>query len=129
MKLVVAIIRREDLEKVEDVLKPGQARLLSIAPVENAAEARAGMYRGLEIRFRRAAVRLEIAVEDWYARTAVAEIARTVSAEDSEERHEASVFMMPLDACLPAVHRQGGASAAANRLVAGYAARSLAWEQ
>ena len=49
MKLIVAIIRPEKLESVQEVLKPGEARLLSIGSVENGAQGRAGMYRGAEV--------------------------------------------------------------------------------
>ena len=104
MKLIVAIIGAEKLESVQEVLKPGEARLLSIGSVENGAPGRAGMYRGAEVRFRRPTVRLEIAVEDWCAETAVAQIVRAVSAVDFEQDCDDTVFMMPLDACFPSVN-------------------------
>jgi nitrogen regulatory protein P-II 1 len=130
MKLIVAIIRPEKLETVQDVLKPGETYLLSISSVENGTQGRAGMYRGLEIRFGHPAVRLEIAAEDWYAETAVAEIVRVVSVMDSEQDRQASVFMIPLVACVPAVNRQGNTPPLGDRhLMAGCAVRSLPWKR
>jgi len=128
MKLIIAIIRPEKLESVKDVLKAGETRLLSIGSVEGGMQGYAGMYRGLEMRFRPPVVRLEIAAEDWYAGTAMAEITRAISVGASEQDSEASVFMIPLDACVPAVSHQGVARPLVDRhLMAGCAAPSLPW--
>jgi len=89
---------------VQEVLKPGEARLLSIGSVENGTQGRAGMYRGAEFHFRRPKVRLEIAVDDGYAESAVAQIVRTVITGESEQVCDDTVYMMPLDACFPSVN-------------------------
>jgi nitrogen regulatory protein P-II 1 len=106
MKLIVAIIRPEKVEAVQEAVKSPEARLLSIGAVENGREGRAGTYRGLEVRFRRSAMRLEIAVEDWYAETAMTEIIRAVCPADFGQDCDESVFMMPLFACTPSVNRR-----------------------
>jgi nitrogen regulatory protein P-II 2 len=108
MKLIVAIVGPEKLEAVQEVLKAAEAELLSIGPVQNLAGERTGMYRGAEVRLRRPAVRLEIALEDLRAEDAAAEIVRAASSPDSGQDNGGLVFMMPLDACVPLVNRQHG---------------------
>jgi nitrogen regulatory protein PII len=101
MKLIIAIIRPENLEVVQAALHERKACLISVSQVlgDGREPGRTGIYRGTEFRVRRPKLRLEIAADDWGVEAAVEAILRVGSTGDSGQIGDCKVLVMHLDEC------------------------------
>ena len=99
MKLIIAIIRPENLAAVQAALTEREACLISVSEVlgDGREPGRTGIYRGTEFRVRRPKLRLEIAVDDWVVEGAVEAIIRAGSTGDSGQIGDCKVLVMQLD--------------------------------
>jgi nitrogen regulatory protein PII len=105
MKLVIAIIRPENLAAVQAALKTREVRFLSVSEVfgDGDEPGWTGMYRGTAFRIRRPRLRLEVAVKDQVAQAAVEAIVRTAYPADAAQTGEVKVVVIPLDMCVLSV--------------------------
>ena len=83
MKLIIAIIRPENLEVVQAALHERKACLISVSQVlgDGREPGRTGIYRGTEFRVRRPKLRLEIAADDRGVEAAVEAIRPEVAGD------------------------------------------------
>jgi nitrogen regulatory protein PII len=113
MKLIIAIIRPEQLEAVREAVEEAEACLLSISQAGD-GQTLSGSYRGIEFRVAQPRLRLEIAVvNEKLLRTTIEGIARAGS-RDALARINGSLFVLPLDEYVPIVkidHEQVGLAA------------------
>jgi nitrogen regulatory protein PII len=102
MKLVIAIIRPEQLEAVRTVLQETEGCLLCVSQVvsDERSDRFTRIYRGREVRVPRPKLRLEIAVSDTLVQETVDVIARVGSIGCSEPRGNGIVFVMELEECV-----------------------------
>ena len=81
MKLIVAVIRPENLGAVEAALNPCEATVMSVSQVLGSGREPGykEIYRGREIHVRRPKLRVEIAAEDGAVKSAAEAVARAGS--------------------------------------------------
>jgi nitrogen regulatory protein PII len=101
MKLIVAIIRPENLEATKTALVEPGLCLVSVGPVaDGQAPARIGTHRGGEVRVEQSRLRLEIvAVNEALVPWAIEAITRAGSTGNSRQIREGNIYVMPLDEC------------------------------
>jgi nitrogen regulatory protein PII len=102
MKLIIAMIRPENLAPVQAALHEREACLISVSPAlgDDGEPGRTGIYRGTEFRVRRPKLRLEIAADDWGVEAAVEAILRAGATGDSGQIGDCKVLVMHLDDCV-----------------------------
>jgi nitrogen regulatory protein P-II 1 len=102
MKLIVAIIRPENLEATKTALDEPGLCLVSVGPVaDGQALALIGTYRGGEVRKAQARVRLEIvAVNEALVPWAIEAITRAGSTSDARQLGQGNIYVVPLDECV-----------------------------
>jgi nitrogen regulatory protein P-II 1 len=102
MKLVVAIIRPENLEAVQAALREAEARLLCVSQVvgDGRDDGFTEIYRGREVRAARPKLRLEIAVPDALVRGTVGAMARAAAIGGPGRQANGNVFVMQLEECV-----------------------------
>jgi nitrogen regulatory protein P-II 1 len=98
VKLIVAMIRPDKLEAVQEALPEPDAYIMYVSPVGDVREPILGTYRGSEYREPRPRIRLEIVVvNDVVVQEAVEVIARVACSPNLERVSNGSIFVMPLD--------------------------------
>ncbi|HKB40137.1 MAG TPA: P-II family nitrogen regulator [Gemmataceae bacterium] len=102
MKLIIAIIRPEQLETVRAALHEPEACLLCASEVmgDGREPGFIEIYRGREVRVPRPKLRLEIAVSDALVQGTVEAISRAASTGVPGHRGHGNVFVMQLDGCI-----------------------------
>jgi nitrogen regulatory protein PII len=99
MKLIVATIRPEKLEAVQEALdEPGVSLLAVSQAVDPREPCQRAFYRGLEVRHPRARLRIEVVVmNEALVEWAISAIARSGSSCDRERRGDGDILVMPLN--------------------------------
>ena len=98
MKLIIAIIRPEDLENVQDALEEAEASLISVSEIRYGRGQRTGCYRGTEYRAMQVRLRLEIVqLNDLLVPDAIEAIGRAISGPASSNPGEGDLLVMELD--------------------------------
>jgi nitrogen regulatory protein PII len=99
MKLIIAMIRPENLAAVQVALSGQEMCLMSVSEVvgEEHEPGCTGMYRGVEFRTQRPKLRLEIAVDDWAVEGAVETIVRAGSTGHAGLSDDCKVLVIQLD--------------------------------
>ena len=99
MKLIIAIIRPEQLAAVQAALTEQEACLMSFSEVQGDGKetGRTGIYRGVEFNARWPKLRLEIVVDDWCVEGTVETIIRAGAAGDATQIGACKVLVMQLD--------------------------------
>ena len=103
MKLIIAMIRPENLAAVQAALTEQEMCLMSVSEVlgEVLGEGRepgcTGMYRGVGFRAQRPKLRLEVAVDDWVVEGAVETITRAGSTGHAGLIDDCKVLVIQLD--------------------------------
>jgi nitrogen regulatory protein P-II 1 len=111
MKLMVAIIRPEQMEVVRATLREPEACLLSVSEVmgDGREPGLTESYRGREVRVQRPKLRLEMVVTDALVPGTVESITRAASAGVPGHLGNSKVFVMPLDGYVRIPGGQAGA--------------------
>jgi nitrogen regulatory protein P-II 1 len=102
MKLIVAIIRPEQLEAVQAALHEPEACLLSVSQVVGSSRESGftEIYRGREVHVPRPKLRVEIAVNETLALATVESITRALATGTPGHLGYGNVFVLQLDGCV-----------------------------
>ena len=102
MKMIVAIIRPEKLEAVQDALAKQEIFLMTASDVRGCGRQRGYKenYRGSEVTIRLLSkVKLEIAVNDDFVRPAVKAILSAARSDEPGKIGDGKIFVLPLEEC------------------------------
>ena len=103
MKLIVAIIRPEKLEDVQQSLAQSDVYLMTVTEVRGFGKQRGltEVYRGQEVEERFIPkLKIEIAVNDAFVEEAVDAIMRGARTGDTGKVGDGKIFVLPLDDCI-----------------------------
>ncbi|MEK6643604.1 MAG: P-II family nitrogen regulator [Planctomycetota bacterium] len=103
MKLIVAIIRPEKLDDVQQVLAQDDVFLMTVSDVRGFGKQRGftEVYRGQEVVERMVPkLKLEIAVNDAFVDATVDAIVRAARTGDTGNVGDGKIFILPLDQCI-----------------------------
>jgi nitrogen regulatory protein P-II 2 len=105
MKLIIAMIRPENLAAVQVALRGQEMCLMSVSEVlgQEREPGRTGMYRGVEFRVQHPKLRLEVVVDDWAVEGAVETIMRAGSTGHAGLIGDCKVLVMQLDGYVASV--------------------------
>ena len=98
MKLIVAMIRSDRLQAIQEALTEPEAYIMYISSVGDIRETITGTYRGTEYAEPRPRLRLEIVVvNDLFLQDTIEVVARIACAPNPEGASSGSIFVMPLE--------------------------------
>jgi nitrogen regulatory protein P-II 1 len=103
MKLVVAIIRPEKLEVVQQALAERDVYLMTVTDVRGCGRQRGytEVYRGAEVQVRLIPkIKLEIAVNEPFVEATVEAIVHAARTGDSGSIGDGKIFVLPLEDCV-----------------------------
>jgi nitrogen regulatory protein P-II 1 len=103
MKMIVAIIRPENLEEVQQVLAQDDVYLMTVSDVRGFGKQRGftEVYRGQEVVERMVPkLKLEIAVNDAFVEATVDAIVRAARTGETGNVGDGKIFVLPLDQCI-----------------------------
>src|SRR5258706_4762475 len=103
MKMIVAIIRPEKLETVQQALKERDVYLMTVSDVRGCGRQRGftEVYRGSEFQVRLLPkLKLEIALNDSFVEAAVEAIVHASRSGDTGQIGDGKIFVLPLDDCI-----------------------------
>lgn len=103
MKLIVAIIRPENLEAVQKALGERDIYLMTVSDVRGCGMQRGykEQYRGTEIQIRLLPkLKLEIAVNEAFVEATVEAIVHSARSGDTGQIGDGKIFVLPLDDCI-----------------------------
>lgn len=114
MKLIVAIIRPERLEAVQQALNERDVYLMTVSDVRGCGRQRGytEVYRGTEIQVRLLPkIKLEIAVSEPFVESAVEAIVHAARTPDCGQIGDGKIFVLPLEDCVRIRTGERGSSA------------------
>lgn len=103
MKLIVAIIRPERLEAVQDALREQDIYLMTVSDVRGCGRqgGHTEFYRGTEFRVRLLPkIKLEIAVNDAFVEAAIEAIIHAARTAETGQIGDGKIFVLPLEDCV-----------------------------
>ena len=103
MKLIVAIIRPERLEAVQQALNEHDVYLMTVSDVRGCGRQRGytEVYRGTEFEVRLLPkLKLEIAVNDAFVEAAVEAIVHSARTPETGQVGDGKIFVLPMDDCV-----------------------------
>jgi len=103
MKMVVAIIRPEKLEAVQEALNAREVYLMTVSDVRGCGRQRGftEVYRGTELQIRLLPkLKLEIAVNEPFVDAAVEAIIHAARTEPTGQIGDGKIFVLPLEDCV-----------------------------
>ncbi len=103
MKLIVAIIRPEQLESVQQALNDRDVYLMTVSDVRGCGRQRGytEVYRGTEVQIRLLPkVKLEIAVNEAFVEATVEAIVHAARTGDTGNIGDGKIFVLSLDDCV-----------------------------
>jgi nitrogen regulatory protein P-II 1 len=103
MKLVVAIIRPEKLEDVQQALAERDVYLMTVSDVRGCGRQRGftEVYRGTEVTIRLVPkVKLEIAVNEAFVEATVEAIVHAARSGETGQIGDGKIFVLPLEDCV-----------------------------
>src|SRR5919109_3679121 len=103
MKLIVAIIRPEKLEAVQQALNQRDVYLMTVSDVRGCGRQRGytEQYRGQEYQVRLLPkLKLEIAVNDAFVEATVEAIVHSARTEETGQVGDGKIFVLPLEDCV-----------------------------
>jgi len=103
MKLIIAIIRPEKLEPVQDSLGEREVYLMTVSNVHGCGRQRGytETFRGGKIQVRLLPkLKLEIAVNDAFVEAAIEAIVHAARTADTGQIGDGKIFVLPLDDCV-----------------------------
>ena len=103
MKLIVAIIRPEYLERVQEALNARDVYLMTVSDVRGCGRQRGytEVYRGTEIETRLLPkVKLEIAVNEAFVEATIEAIVHSARSGETGQIGDGKIFVLPLEDCV-----------------------------
>ena len=103
MKMIVAIIRPEKLEAVQQALNDLDIYLMTVSDVRGCGRQRGytEVYRGTEYQVRLLPkLKLEIAVNDAFVEAAMEAIVHTARTPETGQIGDGKIFVLPLEDCV-----------------------------
>ena len=103
MKMIVAVIRPEKLEAVQQALNARDVYLMTATDVRGCGRQRGftEVYRGTEFQVRLLPkLKLEIAVNDAFVEAAVEAIVHAARSGDTGQIGDGKIFVLPMDDCV-----------------------------
>jgi nitrogen regulatory protein P-II 1 len=103
MKMIVAIIRPEKLEAVQQALNDCDIFLMTVSDVRGCGRQRGytEVYRGTEFQVRLLPkLKLEIAVNDAFVEAAVEAIVHSARTPETGQIGDGKIFVLPLEDCI-----------------------------
>jgi nitrogen regulatory protein P-II 1 len=103
MKLIVAIIRPERLEAVQDALRERDVYLMTVSDVRGCGRqgGHTEFYRGTEFRVRLLPkVKLEIAVNEAFVEATIEAIVHAARTPETGQIGDGKIFVLPLEDCV-----------------------------
>ena len=103
MKMIVAIIRPEKLEAVQEALQQHDVYLMTVSDVRGCGRQRGytEVYRGTEFPVRLLPkLKLEIAVNDAFVEATVEAIVHSARTPETGQIGDGKIFVLPLDDCV-----------------------------
>lgn len=103
MKMVVAIIRPERLEAVQEALNQHDVYLITVTDVRGCGRQRGytEVYRGAEFQVRLLPkIKLEIAVNDAFLEATVEAIVHAARTPEAGQIGDGKIFVLPLEDCI-----------------------------
>jgi nitrogen regulatory protein P-II 1 len=103
MKLIVAIIRPERLEAVQEALNARDVYLMTVTDVRGCGRQRGytEMYRGHELKVRLLPkLKLEIAINDAFVDATVEAVVHAARTPETGQIGDGKIFVLPLDECI-----------------------------
>ena len=103
MKMIVAIIRPERLEAVQQALNEHDVYLMTVSDVRGCGRQRGytEVYRGAEIEIRLLPkVKLEIAVNEAFVEATIEAVVHAARTEPSGQIGDGKIFVLPLEDCV-----------------------------
>jgi nitrogen regulatory protein P-II 1 len=103
MKLIIAVIRPERLEAVQDALRGEDVYLMTVSDVRGCGRqgGHTEFYRNTEFRVRLLPkIKLEIAVNDAFVEAAVEAIVHAARTADTGQIGDGKIFVLPLEDCI-----------------------------
>src|SRR6187431_1755803 len=103
MKLIVAIIRPEKLEAVQEALNRRDVYLMTVSDVRGCGRQRGAteVYRATEVQIRLLPkLKLEIAVNEAFVEATVEAIVHAARTEPSGQIGDGKIFVLPLEDCV-----------------------------
>jgi nitrogen regulatory protein P-II 1 len=103
MKLIVAIIRPERLEAVQQALNEHDVYLMTVSDVRGCGRQRGytEVYRGTEFQVRLLPkLKLEIAVNEAFVEAAVEAIVHAARTPETGQVGDGKIFVLPMDDCI-----------------------------
>src|SRR3954466_1427711 len=103
MKMIVAIIRPEKLEAVQEALSERDVYLMTVTDVRGCGRQRGftEVYRGAELQIRLLPkLKLEIAVNDAFVEATIEAIVHAARTGDTGQLGDGKIFVLPLEDCV-----------------------------
>ena len=103
MKLIVAIIRPDKLEAVQNALAERDVYLMTVTDVRGCGRQRGftEVYRGTEFQIRLLPkLKLEIAINDAFVEATVEAIVHAARSGDTGQIGDGKIFVLPMDDCV-----------------------------
>ena len=103
MKMIVAIIRPEKLEEVQQALNSCDVYLMTVSDVRGCGRQRGftEVYRGAEFQVRLLPkLKLEIAVNEAFVEAAVEAIVHSARSGDTGQIGDGKIFVLPMEDCI-----------------------------
>ena len=103
MKMIVAVIRPEKLEAVQDALNRRDVYLMTVTDVRGCGRQRGytEVYRGTEVTVRLISkLKLEIAVNEPFVEAAIEAIVHSARTGETGTVGDGKIFVLPLDDCV-----------------------------
>ncbi len=103
MKMIVAVIRHEQLEQVQAALNEREIYLMTVSEVRGCGQQRGftEVYRGAEYQVRLLPkLKLEIAVNDAFVDAAVEAIVHAARTEETGQIGDGKIFVFSLEDCV-----------------------------
>ena len=103
MKLLVAIIRPEKLQEVQEELRQCDITLMTVSEVRGCGRQRGytEVYRGVQVKVRLLPkIKLEIALNNAFVDVAVKAILRAARSEPTGRIGDGKIFVLPLEQCV-----------------------------
>lgn len=103
MKMIVAIIRPEQLEAVQKALNARDVYLMTVSDVRGCGRQRGytEVYRGTEVTVRLVPkIKLEIAVTEPFVEATVEAVVHSARTGDTGTIGDGKIFVLPLDDCV-----------------------------